>query len=190
MLQVALAQALRRRARGLAVVLAIVMASVSFALLTSAVATSRLEIQGTVDENYRTSYDILVRPAGSSSPLERSEGLVQQNYLSGIFGGITMEQLRTIRHLPEVEVAAPVAMIGYILPAVQVPVVINDLLTTDEDQLYRFTRTWTTDRGLDHGPGQDHLQVLHPSAAELEDSQRHAAAADDQTRHGTVGASL
>ena len=77
---------------------------------------------------------------------------MQQNYLSGIFGGITMEQLRTIRHLPEVEVAAPVAMIGYILPAVQVPVVINDLLTTDQDQLYRFTRTWTTDRGLTTAP--------------------------------------
>ena len=50
MFRVALAQAMRRRARGLAVVLAIVMASVSFALLTSAVATSRLDVQGTVEE--------------------------------------------------------------------------------------------------------------------------------------------
>ena len=148
MFRVALAQAMRRRARGLAVVLAIVMASVSFALLTSAVATSRLDVQGTVEENYRTAYDILVRPAGTASDLEESEGLVQQNYLSGIYGGITMDQLRQIRSLPEVEVAAPVAMIGYILATVDVQVRINEVLTDDRDQLYRFTPTWTTDRGL------------------------------------------
>ncbi|MCW2793054.1 MAG: hypothetical protein JWO76_2152 [Nocardioides sp.] len=147
MLRVAMAQALRRRARSLAVVLAIVLSSVSFALLTSAVATSKLQVQGTVGKNFRSAYDILVRPSGSSLPLERSRNLVQQNYLSGIYGGITLEQLRTIRAMPGVDVAAPVAMIGYFLPAIQVPVPINDVLTGDSDQLYQFTRTWTTDRG-------------------------------------------
>lgn len=158
MLRVIWGQVLRRRGRSAAVILAIVLASSSFALLTSAVATSKLEVQGTVEENYRSAYDILVRPAptkeseaGTAAQLERSQGLVQANYLSGIYGGISMDQLDQIRQIPGVEVAAPVAMIGYVLTAVPVPIVINDLIDDDPvatDQLFRLTRTWSTDRGL------------------------------------------
>lgn len=158
MFRVIWGQVLRRRGRSAAVILAIVLASSSFALLTSAVATSKLEVQGTVEANYRSAYDILVRPAptkkseaGTAAQLERSQGLVQANYLSGIYGGISMDQLDQIREIPGVEVAAPVAMIGYTLPAVPVPVVINDLIDDDPaatDQLFRLTMTWSTDRGL------------------------------------------
>lgn len=158
MFRVIWGQVLRRRGRSVAVILAIVLASSSFALLTSAVATSKLEVLGTVEDNYRSAYDILVRPApskeseaGTAAQLERSQGLVQANYLSGIYGGISMDQLDQIREIPGVEVAAPVAMIGYVLTAVPVPVVINDLIDDDPtatDQLFRLTRTWSTDRGL------------------------------------------
>jgi hypothetical protein len=152
------------------VILAIVLASSSFALLTSAVATSKLEVQGTVAENYRAAYDILVRPAtskeseaGTAARLERSQGLVQANYLSGIYGGISMDQLDQIRDIAGVEVAAPVAMIGYTLPAVDVPVVINDLIEDDPtatDQLFRLTRTWSTDRGLTSIPAATSYQYF------------------------------
>ena len=170
MFRVIWGQVLRRRGRSAAVVMAIVLASSSFALLTSAVATSKLEVQGTVEENYRSAYDILVRPAptrkslaGTAAQLERSQGLVQANYLSGIYGGITMKQLDQIRDITGVEVAAPVAMIGYVLPAVDVPVVINDLIdddSTSTDQLFRLTRTWTTDRGLSSIPGATSYQYF------------------------------
>lgn len=170
MIRVIWGQVLRRRGRSAAVILAIVLASSSFALLTSAVATSKLEVQGTVEENYRSAYDILVRPAqtkeseaGTTAKLERAQGLVQANYLSGIYGGISMGQLDQIRDIPGVEVAAPVAMIGYVLTAVDVPIVINDLIDDDPaatDQLFRLTRTWSTDRGLTSIPDATSYQYF------------------------------
>lgn len=149
------AQVLRRRGRSLAVVAAIVVAAVSFSLLTSAVATSRLEVQGTVEENFRSAYDILVRPPGSISSLEREQGLVQENYLAGIYGGITMEQYRDIAEMDGVEVAAPIAMVGYFLPALYLKYKITDLVSDERRQLFRIKRTWISDRGLSAHPTAD-----------------------------------
>jgi len=63
---------------------------------------------------WRTTYDILVRPSGFRSPIEEKYGLVEANYLSGINGGITITQYETIKAIPGVEVAAPIAMLGYV----------------------------------------------------------------------------
>ncbi|MEO6509500.1 MAG: FtsX-like permease family protein, partial [Nocardioides sp.] len=148
------AEVTRRRGRTLAVVAAILVASVSFSLLTSAVATSRLQVQGTLASNYRSAYDILVRPAKSTSGLEASDNLVRENFLSGIFGGISMNQYDTIRNIPGVDVAAPVAMVGYALPTVKIPELVTAQAEGDPttDQLYRLKQMWVSDRGLSHYP--------------------------------------
>ena len=69
---------------------------------------------GTVAANFRSAYDILVRPKGSATDLEREQGVVRPNFLSGQFGGITMKQYEQIKAISGVEVAAPIAMIGYV----------------------------------------------------------------------------
>lgn len=153
MLRMVLAQALRRRGRSLAVVAAVVVAAVSFSLLTSAVATSQLRVHGTVQANYRSAYDILVRPANSRTPLETSNRLIQENYLSGIYGGITLAQYHRIQQIPGVEVAAPIAMIGYMLPSLYLGFPINKWLSSDQQQVFRVTSSWTADRGLSTYPG-------------------------------------
>lgn len=156
MLRVVAGQVWRRRGRTLAVVAAIVVVAVSFSLLTSAVATSRLQVKGTVEENFRSAYDILVRPPGSQTDLERSERLVRENYLSGIFGGITMRQYEQIKDIPGVQVAAPVAMVGYFFPTLNLPLKINTLV--DEraaQQVYRVRKTWVSERGLSAHPEAD-----------------------------------
>ncbi len=152
MLRIVLAQVLRRRGRSLAVVAAIVVAAVSFALLSAAVATSQLRVQGTVESNYRAAYDILVRPAGSRTPLEESGRLVRENFLSGIFGGISMAQYQQIARMDGVEVAAPVAMVGYVQPSLFLPITVNDLVTGEDQQVFRITRTSVADRGLSKYP--------------------------------------
>ncbi|HUS80074.1 MAG TPA: hypothetical protein VM283_02330, partial [Armatimonadota bacterium] len=58
-------------------------------------------------------YDILVRPVGSRTELEATEGLVEPNHLSGITGGITFDAYEAIRNVPGVEIAAPIAILGY-----------------------------------------------------------------------------
>ncbi|HEX6230962.1 MAG TPA: ABC transporter permease [Actinomycetota bacterium] len=124
----------------------------SFTLLTSAAATSQLRVIGTIEEHFRPAYDILVRPAGSFTELERREQLVQQNYLSGIFGGITFQQYREIRRIPGVEVAAPIANIGFMLPFREIPITINRFLSDDATQMYRLRLEWVANNGLSTYP--------------------------------------
>jgi putative ABC transport system permease protein len=150
-----LGQLRHQRSRALTLGAGILVAAVSFVLLTSAVSTSSLQVQGTVASNWRTAYDILVRPPNSFTPLERQEGLVADNYLSGIFGGITLKQWREIQKISGVDVAAPIANIGYVLPFVSGAVTspINQFLNGDSVQLYRLRLSWPANGGVSTYPG-------------------------------------
>jgi hypothetical protein len=114
-----IAQLRGRGARTAALLAGIVIACASLGVLVSTARTQNLQVHGTLGRAFRSSYDILVRPKGSQTQMERREGLVRDNFLSGIFGGITMNQYRQIGKLPGVQVAAPIAMIGYVLQSVQ-----------------------------------------------------------------------
>lgn len=138
------------RARALAA--AILVAAASFSVLSAAGKTSEIRVRGSVKSNYRTAYDILVRPKGSALPLERSQGLVRDNYLSGLFGGITLARYRAIRSLPGVAVAAPVANIGYVIPSATPLFTINSVLNRDPTQLYRIAFTIVAQNGLSRYP--------------------------------------
>jgi putative ABC transport system permease protein len=131
-----------RRNRILVLGLAILVAAVSFVLLTSTAKSSSLHIQGTLKTNFRPAYDILVRPRGSKTPLERQQGLVPPNYLSGIFGGITLRQWRQILGMRGVAVAAPIANIGYILPLGYPQVPLRPYVRSAERQILRVRGTW------------------------------------------------
>jgi putative ABC transport system permease protein len=141
------------RSRALTLGAAILVATVGFVLLTSAVSTGTLRVQGSVTRNWRTAYDILVRPEGSFTALEKERGLVRENYLSGIFGGITVAQWRQVLAIPGVEIAAPIANIGYIVPFSRERIVINSHLNDDPNQLYRVRWSWLSDRGTSRFPG-------------------------------------
>src|ERR1039457_1380393 len=145
-------QLLHRRGRAAAVAAGILVASVSFSLLTAATTTSTAQVQGTVARNLRPAYDILVRPPGSTTPLEASKGLVRDNYLSGIFGGITLQEYAQIQKIPGVQLAAPIAMIGYILQDVRIPIDVTSVLTPAASQVLTVTDNRTTDRGLTRFP--------------------------------------
>ncbi|MFR0355267.1 FtsX-like permease family protein [Streptomyces sediminimaris] len=110
-----LSQLRRRRGRALSLALGILVAATGFTLLTSAVTTSRAQTTGIVRHNARSAYDILVRPPTAQTSVERQRGLVQANFLSGVFGGITLDQYRRIEKLPGLDVAAPIANIGYLM---------------------------------------------------------------------------
>lgn len=122
-------------------------AVLSFTLLTAATTTSELQVEGTVDENFRGAYDILVRPEDAATELEAERGLVRVNYLGGTFGGITREQYETILGLEDVSVAAPIANIGYVPASANLVVPMNDLLEADTAQLYRVELSWKAHGG-------------------------------------------
>ena len=77
---------------------------------------------------------------------------MRENYLSGIYGGITIDQWRRIERIPGIEVAAPIANVGYIMPFTFIPVTINEYLNEDPFQLYRVRYTWVAHGGLSRYP--------------------------------------
>ncbi|MBX6749357.1 MAG: ABC transporter permease [Micromonosporaceae bacterium] len=149
MLRVVLAQLRQRAGRTTALLLGVLIATMGFTLLTGSAETSRLQVIGEVQANFRAAYDILVRPPGTRLPLEQELGLVRPNFLSGQFGGITMDQYEQIAHLPGVEVAAPIAMIGYVTAYAPVDLDLTDAVDPSlQRQVIRIKPTWSAATGL------------------------------------------
>jgi putative ABC transport system permease protein len=153
-----------RRDRALALASGILVASVSFSLLTAAASTSQLAVRGTVARSFRPAYDILVRPESAVSSVERRDGLVRDNYLAGTFGGISIAQWQKVLHLPGVQVAAPIANIGYVVLQAQVIVPVTGALTSAPYQLFRVRVTWRADNGLSAYPGGSYYVYYTPTA--------------------------
>ncbi|MGC4780918.1 FtsX-like permease family protein [Micromonospora zamorensis] len=142
-----------RAGRSLAVVSAVMLATTGFCVLTGATTASRLQAVGVVQANYRSAYDILVRPAGTRGELETRQGLVRPNFLSGQFGGLSLDQWRNIQAINGVEIAAPVAMVGYVSVDLGLPVDLTDRVDRRlRQQLLRLSPETVADRGLTRVP--------------------------------------
>lgn len=132
--------------RALATALLVLVAVTSFVVLTGTAERSRLNVVGTTS-SATSAYDVLVRPHGSRSAIEQSTGLVRPNYLSGLFGGITLAQLQKIRGAEGVEVAAPIAMVGEVLQGQEVPIDVTPYVKKGGTTLLRFTTRQSFARG-------------------------------------------
>jgi hypothetical protein len=106
----------------------VLVAAVTFSLLTAAAATGQARAVGVLRSSLCPAYDILVRPPGKRSAAEESRGLVADNYLPRIYGAITMaHQYEKIKHLPAVA-AAPIEVLGYVLATARIPVDVTSAL--------------------------------------------------------------
>lgn len=133
-----LTEQLRHRGgRAVTLGVGILVAAVSFVLLTSSSQSSRVQVQGSVNQNFRAAYDLLVRPLGSQSTLERQQALIRNNFESGVVGGISERQLKQIRAIPGVDVAAPVAYLGWVSLGIDVSLPVGRYMSPD--RLYRST---------------------------------------------------
>ncbi len=144
-----------RRSRAAALAAAILVASVSFVVLTSTAQTSSIRVQGTLKGSFRPAYDVLVRPRNSQTQLERTERLVRPNFLAGVFGGISFKQWHEIQRVRDVEVAAPIANVGYIMPFENFVFSITGLVDDAPFQLYRVKPRWIANGGLQSYPDVD-----------------------------------
>ena len=142
-----------RTGRAAALLAGILVATTAFTVLTAAARTAQIRTIGTVTAHFQPAYDILVRPTGARSSLESATGAVQPDFLSGIYGGMTMAQWRQIQKIAGVQVAAPIAMVGYAFMQAQFPVVLPLADVAEPGrQLYRATTTWVSGNGATRIP--------------------------------------
>jgi len=74
---------------------------------------SKLAAKMTIEEYGRGTYDILVRPGGTRTDIEKQLGVVEENYVGDSSGGISLEEWEKIKQHPDIEIAAPVSSLGY-----------------------------------------------------------------------------
>ncbi len=80
------------------------------------------QTQQKIAQSWRTPYDLLIRPQSAVSRLERSAGWIDPQSALESYGGISSQQVASIRSLPRVALVAPFASIGWQTLAVSVPV--------------------------------------------------------------------
>ena len=138
-----------RTARSIALLLGLLFAVTAFTVLTAASRTAQLRTTREVSAHFGAAYQILVRPKGARTRLETQTGTVQPNFLSGIYGGISLAQYRAIKNIPGVAVAAPIAMVGYTLDLAGVPVRLPAAAARypGPRSLYRASTTWISESG-------------------------------------------
>ena len=133
----------------LIILFSVIPIGIEATLKTNSVVTS------TIEEHARGSYDLLIRPKGEKSEVEQTLGVVEENYIDSGNGGISIEEWRKIAKDTNVEVAAPVASLGYFsgnqtavaLPYLPYPV--------------RFSWQYTTSDGVnDYNLGEEKSYVF------------------------------
>jgi putative ABC transport system permease protein len=142
-----------RRGRAIALGAGILVAAVCFGLLSSETATSKLQVTTTVKHNFRSAYDILVRPKGAQTFFEKAHHVVDDGFLSGLFGGITMRQYDEIKSMSGVSLAAPVANVGYFMMSEAFFVPFPKSVARTAHEVLRVDTTWNVHDGLEHVPG-------------------------------------
>ncbi|HEX6419326.1 MAG TPA: ABC transporter permease [Acidimicrobiales bacterium] len=168
MLRIVAAQLRYRIGRSVALLVGIVAAVTSFTVLTGTTQVSRLQVVGAVEESFRNAYDILVRPAGSTTGLEAERSLVRNNFLSGLDGGIGVDDYEAVKDVPGVEVAAPIAVLGYQAHDATAPVPLAPYLNPSVPrQVFRISTTLVSDRGLTRIPGE--VEYAYATTATLDE---------------------
>jgi putative ABC transport system permease protein len=151
------------RGRSLALGTGMLVAAVAFALLTANVEVNTARIQGAVGRNWRGSYDLVVLPANWKAPSVKATGadggVIQLNYLTTATSGITLRQYHEIEKLPDVGVAAPLAIVGYVLQTIAMPVDLSSVSGGTGAKVFLLSSQVTADDGLSRYPVQPQSYV-------------------------------
>src|SRR5437764_8302136 len=92
--------------------------------------------QQKIAQNWRGPFDLLVRPQFAVSQPERSADWVDPQSMLESYGGISAQQVASIRSLSHVALVAPIANPGWQSIAVQLPVELPSM------GIYRVAATW------------------------------------------------
>lgn len=91
-----------------------VLLVIAFTVFLTIASETTVIADRSLHQYWRTTYDILVRSPEAVTDIERKFRLVEMNHLAGTSGGITVPQYELIKGIEGVDVAAPIAMLGYV----------------------------------------------------------------------------
>ncbi|WP_158598330.1 FtsX-like permease family protein [Falsibacillus albus] len=97
----------------------------------------------TLQKRWKSTYDIVVRPPESLHVSDANNGLLEPNFLSNIQGGISFDQYDEIKRMNGIDVAAPIAMIGYTGLGIQINKKIENVV--QEPGVYKETNIMSQD---------------------------------------------
>ncbi|MER3488075.1 MAG: hypothetical protein C4307_04820 [Chloroflexota bacterium] len=156
----------RRIASGLAAA-GLLTAVSGFLVLTGVSRTTQAVLSGDIARAWEAPYDLLIRPPGTQTSLEATEGLVRPNFLAGIAGGITSAQLDATRGVPGVTVAAPIAMVGFVQWPAGFPVDLGAAMGPDAISVLRVTVVATGEAGLSRYPAEPPVYLVAAPAGRV-----------------------
>ncbi|KAA0547425.1 ABC transporter permease [Bacillus sp. BGMRC 2118] len=133
----------RNKERFILLIVGVLIISTGLSYLVGITQATNGTITDELQKRWESSYHIVVRPEGSRSVTEDKK-LLEPNYLSGLEGGITLEQYEKIKSMDSIDVAAPISMMGYVYNSVQL-----DKLNITEPGVYRLKITEKTNTGVD-----------------------------------------
>ena len=87
------------------------LAACTLILLTATTQGTVIRANQIISQNWRPAYDLEVLPAQAKVPQGKA---IPADFIAGNGGGISMQQYKQIQQLAGVEVAAPVAYLGYV----------------------------------------------------------------------------
>ncbi|QFF98998.1 hypothetical protein PB01_09225 [Psychrobacillus glaciei] len=103
--------------------------------------------KGTVIESLQkkwdASYHIVVRPEGTRGIAE-NDNFFDPNYISGISGGISLDDYNKVKEISDIDIAAPISMIGF----TSYDVILKNLVIS-EPGIYRLTSITQDLEGFD-----------------------------------------
>ncbi|WP_164669242.1 ABC transporter permease [Virgibacillus doumboii] len=132
----------RNKERFILLIIGALIVSIGLSYLVGITQASNATIVDELQKRWKSSYHIVVRPPDSRSVTEE-KNLLEPNYLSGLSGGITLEQYEKIKGMTDVDVAAPIAMMGYIRNSINL-----DRVQFTEPGIYRMKIKETTNTGV------------------------------------------
>ncbi|HEX6482707.1 MAG TPA: ABC transporter permease [Ktedonobacteraceae bacterium] len=151
MLRFALWSLRSRWTRIVTLCLGLISISICTTLLAGLAQLSTLSADEQLSRTWQSApYDLLVRSPDALSPVERQLQMIDPSGPEQTYGGISLQQVSTISRIPHVAVAAPEAVIGWVMLRPYI------LITFHKPGLYRVT----TELGV-NGTEYTQLQNLY-----------------------------